>query len=495
MRLKRPSSAAGSGTPRDARRRRRRGAALSVAALSVALPAVAGDQSIRGSVSQTFLGDTNTQLETGGDVSAGSISRLSLDYTNRTPSAVLSLGTGFSYSAFTDGNDDNISGLFPSVSGSYAVNRPTRRLNFRFSGSVRPIDYTTRTGFILGEDPLTPPIGDGDDGDDPDIPSTDDDAPDGEDIPGPDIGDGDDGDVDGDGVDDVTDANRETLRVQLSAGFSYNAQINSTTSTNFGLNVSRLDFLDNDGSLTPSTTLSGTAGTSYAYSSRTRFGVGFNTSFIMSEGDDERTTLTTSLAPSVSFASTPRLTFSGSLGPSVSYTSFETAAGRQTEVTPGLTGSFGMGVTEGPIQWNFSANQSVRPSDEGVAVNRSSLSFGYRQRIDATSSLSARAGLSIQTALSGDDSSGFDDTTTFSSGISYSRRIDTRSTGSLNATAVYTDDGGGEEQIFGVGAAWTYALTPVTNARFSYDFRLEHPDDLTSHRVALTLTRSFTLLP
>lgn len=467
------------------------------AALSV-VPAGAGDQRITGRLSQTFLSDTNTQLEAGGETSLGSITRLGLNYSNRTPSAQLSLGTGFNYSAFTGRNDDNISGLYPNLNGSYSVSRPTRRLGFTFSASIRPVDFFANTGLdldIVDQDPFPEdeePVEDPDDpGDDAD-PDADPDA-DGEFEP-----------PDDDVVDlpDDTRAARETLRVNLSIGASYSRQLTQSASQSFGLRLARRDFLEDAGTLVPSTNLSANTGFNQQLTARSSWGVSAGSSLFIAEGGAERRTVSVNVSPSFRYNETPDIRYSFSLGPRLSVTQFErtTAAGREqvSEVSPGISGNAGLSYTDGPSTFGLSLTQGVVPDDQGFAVNRTGLSARYGRRVSATDRLGARVGVSYRTALSGDDSSGFNDTLSATTSANWSHRFNSRASGGLNANLRLLDDNAGQEATLGLGANLSYRLTRDVNASLGYNFRIQEDEgsgDFTSHRVSLTLSRPFTLLP
>lgn len=245
-----------------AARRRRAHAALALLAggAAAAAPAAAGDLRVTGSVSQTFLADTNTQLELGDDSSLGSLTRLGLGLSSTTPTRTFQLSTGISYSAFTNQDNDNISGLFPSLNGSYSVRRPTQSLLVAFGLDVRPVDFLLNTGLQLDAPvdpgPTPPPPGEGEgevegegEGEGEGDPGGGAGEPGGEGA----------GEGDGGGLTPVL-VNRETLRVSARLGASYAYQVNTKESLSFSGNVSRTDFLDNDGSLTPSTNFDANAG-------------------------------------------------------------------------------------------------------------------------------------------------------------------------------------------------------------------------------------------
>lgn len=462
--------------------------AAALAALPLAVvPAGAGDQSITGSLRQTFVADTNTQLEQDGDESLGSITRLGVNYVNRTPSAELSLSTGLSFSAFTEDDDDNLNGLFPRLSGGYTVRRPTRTLSFSFSGSVRPVDFTANTGLDL--DPFPDPPDD-----DPDDEEPDDEEPDDGETPD-----------DGDFPDTVRDRRDETLRILLSAGFSYNEQLTSTASRSLGFSISRRDYLENDDDqLIPSTNLSANSGYTQQINSKASWSLTAGSSLFMGEGEENRTTLSMRLVPGFNYAVTPNERYSISLGPSLSVTHrdelvnpFTGERDGEIEVTPGVSGGASFSYTDRVNTVSASLTQGVSPDDEGVAVNRTGLNASYGRRVSASDRLSASLGLSYRTALGGDGESAFDDTLAYVARAGWSHEVNPRNSLGLNASArLFDDEDDDDETVFGVGATWSYRFLPDTRANLGYDFRWEQGEDsLTSHRLSLTLSHDFTLLP
>jgi hypothetical protein len=66
----------------------------------------------------------------------------------------------------------------------------------------------------------------------------------------------------------------------------------------------------------------------------------------------------------------------------------------------------------------------------------------------------------------------------------------------LGVSASRSDDGGASEEIVvGAGAGWSYRIAPRTNANIGYNLRYQTDDEIFSHRVGLTLSHGFTLLP
>ncbi len=455
-------------------RRRGRAAAISVAAaasvLGAAAPSDAGDQRITGSLSQTFLADTNLRVQRraggsdDGGISLGSISRLSLNYANLTPSARLTLGTGLSYSAFTGDQGSNLDGLFPSLNGAYQVQRSTRTLGFSFSGSVRPVEYSD-LGLILIPGDIGDPI-------DPD------------DDVGPSL--------------EIENRQEESLRISLGGGVSYNEQINSAQSLSLGANVSHQSFTKTTANLRTSTQLSGNAGWDRKLTTRASAGVSSFTSIIASGDSAEQMTYTAALTPTFRYAETPDIVYSASLGPSVSYIS-GTLPNRSTEqgFSLGLRGSAGFTYVGDLSRTSISLSQSVVPNDEGVPVNQTSLGASYNRRITATSDFRGSLSARLNSPLSDGTSRGNEGSYGYAARGAFTQRIDSYSRANVGVSATFTDDGDQAETIYGASAGYTYSLTSDVNASLSYDFRAPTGDDAedVSHRVSLTLSHAFTLLP
>lgn len=464
---------------------RRAGQALALLA-AAPVAATAGDQSLTGSVSQTLLADTNLQLDSnasdGGDGALGSITRLNLNYANRTPTAALSLGTGFNYSAYTNDTNDNIAGLFPNLSGAYRITRPTQSLGFTFNASVRPVDYFTNTGLTIG-DPLIP----GDDtGEEPDG----EEPTDGELPPEPDT-------EDPIGTPESRREQAEALRVTVSAGVNYNRRLTSTASSSFNFRATRRDFIDDTFDFyTPYTNFGAGLGFNQQLTRPANFGLSADANVYLSDGDDNRRTYTISLLPRLNYNESPALSYNFSVGPSLSYTSVDSGSGSDSQFSPGVAGGAGISYTDQVIRLSANLSQRVVPDDEGVAVNRTGLTFSYSQRVSATDRLNARAGASYRTALYGDDTSNYQSNVTFSTLASYSRTINSRSSADVRASAIFQNDEGGNDTTIGLGTGYSYRLTEETRFNVGYEFRIRQGDnDEDSHRVSLTLSRAFTLLP
>lgn len=450
-----------------------RAAALTAAALTLAVGPAAADRTLTGSASQSFVADTNAQLETGDGFSVGSITSVSLNYSERFPSSQLTLGTGFSFTQFTGRDNDNLDGLFPRLNAGYTVQRSTQSFSVGGNFSITPV----RTfGFSLV--PTTPgPV-------DPD--PTD---------PDP---------VDPDPVDpdfETVRTARETLRLVLGVNAGWSAAIRQGESVNLGVDASRVDFLDNDGSQTPSTRLGASAGWNRTLTQRVGVGLGANLGWFQADDDTERTQITASLAPNVRYARTPAEIFTASLGPALIHTTRkDLATGRNiTETNPSLSGAFGFTYALPGRSYSIQLSQAVAPESDGSRlVNRTRLNLSTTQRVTATSSLNAGVFAGLQTAFAGEDAGAFNDRRTFGANVGFSQRVNTRNGYTLSASTIFDDDNNVDRITNGLNAGWNHRLTELVTVNIGYGFRWRTEDnapDETSHRVQLTLSRPFTLIP
>ncbi|MEC9434609.1 MAG: hypothetical protein VYD87_17015 [Pseudomonadota bacterium] len=443
----------------SARRRARlaAGAAAGAAGL-LAAAAYAGDRVLTGSISERVVGDTNFQLDPGADGGFGSETSVNLAYADRAGADTLSLRGGLRYAAYTGDVNDNIAGLFPSVSGSWQRLRSDRSLTLNFSGSVRPVEFDSTSFVLLPGDPGDPDV------EDPDVE--------------PVVG--------------LVNRNDDTLRGAFSIGAAYSYQVTPNETLDFNTSAQRVDFLDDTGGrFSPSTTLDFGAGWSRNVSSSWNGGISTGVTVIKTDESNERDSVSLFIAPSIGYARTPNQTFNASLGPSVNFLS---GGGRSSEVTPGIRASLGAQYVTGPASFRLSLSNSTRPSDDGVTSNVTSFGAAFTRRIDATQSLNASAAASLQTPLG--DSTGGDDITRYSVKGGYSIEVNSLTSARAGLAAAYTEDRGGSETAYSANAGLSYRLTEQTSADFGYVFRIEDGDGQpTSHRVSVTLRRDFSLLP
>jgi len=470
----------------------RRGLAAGLAAAGLlAAPGSAGDRSITGSISQQFIADTNVQLEEGDEASLGSITTLSLAYVDRTPTSTFSLGTGLNFSAFTnDDQNDGISGLFPRLNGAYSVRRPTQTLSVNFSGSITPVDFLSRTDILLPGAPDFP--------DEPGFPDPDDeDVIDDEETPT-------EPDPEAPTPDPLETTTRTTrddaLRVSFGAGVSWSQTISSAESVNFGANASRLDFIDGDDSLVPNTAFGVNGGWNRRLAADATAGLTAGASLFFSDGVDNRQTYTLRIGPSASWQRTARETFSITLGPSFNHTSVDRQlAGGGTrseeESSVSVAGNAGFSFAGDVDRINVGLSQSVLPDDDGEIVNTTSLTVGWGRRLSQAAQLNWTAGAVYRSDLFGGGGA-VDDRIDYRTSLGWSYRVNPRNSANLGVDASRDDDGAGDARIVtGLRAGWSYVIAPRTNANLAYDLRYETDEEIFSHRVGLTLSHGFTLLP
>lgn len=477
------------------RRRRRAVAATLTAVAVIAAPAQGGDRRITGSISQSVLGDTNVQLDRDSGGSLGSITRLGLSYSDRTPTAALSLGTAFSYSAFTGSDNDNISGLYPSLNGSYVVRRSTQSLGVSFNASWRPVDFFRNTALVL--DPLDPgdddPVdpGDGDDGEDP--------------------GDGGQDPIDpgdpGDGIDDIPPDERgrardEGERITFGAGINYNAQLTARDNLFAGFNATRVDYINTGAgaNLIPYTRFSFNTGLRRTFRDRLNGGLVANASYYMEDGGRNREVFSFALTPTASYRRTPRESYTFTLGPSFNYETFDLAGGGQDSNTSiSLRGAIGATYAGDWATYAVNLSQSLQPASRGgELVNYTRLSFTSTRRLTQTSSLNGRLLVGYKQPL--DDSSNTENRTDVLASLNFQQRVNTFNSYNLGIFFDFDGEDPTDEATVGLNAGWNYRIAQRTTARIGYTGRLRSEtggggDDFGSHRIQLTLSHGFTLLP
>ena len=468
----RPSSSRDDARPRRARA----GVTLGLAALAVnAGPLVAGDRSLTMGLSQTFAGDSNAQLENGDTGGFFSQTNVSFNYADRRPTSIFTLGTSFNYNASTGSDNDNIDGLFPSFRSNYTVSRRTEQLSFSLSGSARPVDFTENVGFELPDAPDPDP----DDPGDPDEPP----LPEGR-------------------VNDNRD--RDAIRLFLQGGTNYTQTINSRDSFSLGASFTHLDYTDDDDDgddLTPSLTLNVNSSLDRRLSERTTTSWIAQGTYFDADNTEDRTTWSFTVRPAVTYEPTPNIRWAASLGPRFSVSYFDEDDGsRESESDWGLRGNLGFRYTKDVETFTAGLTQSVEPDDEGELVNVSSANVGYSRRLSATERFGLNGGATYRSSLNSGGDSQFDDNLVVTTRANYAREINRRSSGDLRVGARWDQDDGDDEErtTLDFGAGYNYALTREVNARLGYTFRWRDEDDedtQTSHRVFLTLSRGFTLLP
>ncbi|SFI06868.1 hypothetical protein [Albimonas pacifica] len=477
----------GAGAAAPARRGRLRrlaqgGAAVGAAAAAAlaAAPSDAGDRTLTGRLTQTFLGDTNLQVDRGGTVgggrsegeaAVGSRSRLALDYRDATTSSLFTFGGVIDYDIYTGSENDDISGLFPDLRAGYSLRGARSSLQLTAFGSAQPIDTLDSSGFSFFDPGVEPtPI----DPTDPDP-----------------------------GTPNATLNRTDAIRTIYGFGVTANERINSRDSTNFSVSVQRRDFIDGTRALTPSNQLSMGMGWQRQVSSRIGVGLSYNSSVLKAEGAQDTETYTFSLSPTLSYAATPQKTFSLSLGPQYSISDRKQPLPGGTLVpdvgyTIGLRAAAGMTYAYDNVRTAFSLNQSVTPNDDGDAVNRTTISGSLTQRISAATSLASRVGVSIETPLDEGSAGVSEETLSFDYAATLRHDVNRFTALDFTLGARLRDDGQDRDVVLSTGAGYGYRLTEDTGLRLGYEFRLpmgDIDDQDSSHRVSLSLTHDFTLLP
>lgn len=274
-------------------------------------------------------------------------------------------------------------------------------------------------------------------------------------------------DDDGDGfydVDTIAGDDKDALRVSLSASAGLSHTINSRNSMSLSLSASNVDYIDGSDALTPYTRFGLNGGWNKQFSPTLSGGLSAGASAYYSDAADERETVTFNLSADSGWTVNRRMAVNASLGPNLSFTSLiDPSTGVKDEYsTLSARAQFGMSYALSDTTWSAGLSQDVRPTTEGSIANITALTVQMRHKINELSSASLGAVLSYQLPLSEQDE---DDI---------------------------------EEQLnFTVRAAYNHALTRDVNATLGYAFRFqdEEEDSFVSHKVFLTLTKSFTFLP
>lgn len=274
-------------------------------------------------------------------------------------------------------------------------------------------------------------------------------------------------DSDDDGVLEIeTDAGDEedALRVSLGGTASLSHTINSINSVSLGVSASMVDFIDGGASLTPYTNFGLNGGWNAQLTPTLSGGLSSGMSAYFSDGADERSTYTFNVSGNTGWTVNRRLSMNASLGPNLSFSSSTDAStGLKDEYTSlSARGQVGISYALNDTKWAASLSQGVQPSSDGAIANTTSLSLRMRHQINDASAVSAATSLSYYLPLSEED-----------------------------------EDSVSERLNLSLRTSYSYALTKTVDASLGYAIRLKHEDDesFVSHKVFLTLTKSFTFLP
>lgn len=463
-------------------------AAAAVAAASATGPSSA-DGRLTMSVRQTFAADTNVQLDPRAAGSFGSITDIGLRYAFAEPGATLSAALGFNYAAFTGDDNSNLEGLFPNVNVSYAVAYASdTTLDFSLGGRVYPTDARRVTLPGLGAAAGADGAGDGGDETPPDEETGDTTDPNQPLDPG---------------EGDVESGARDALAIRVNAGAGVLHRLNSNDTLSFNANLYVIDYIDgNNASQVPSRSLSFRGNWGRVTSQSISTGLGASLAFFQSEGSEDRRTVALGLTANATWRPWGRWSFFGRLGPNFTVTEENRAApgggftrDRRNEI--GLSADLRANYAGAIVSGAAFLSQGLAPDSSGRVVNRSTIGANLGYRTSATSRLSWNGSATVRSALSG--ASGFQDTYFAATGIGFNQAINSYSSAGISLVARWEDNNADINDEFTAGASirYSYRLTQYLSASVGYTFRLQDEDrgDDVSHRVFLTLTRPFTLLP
>lgn len=262
------------------------------------------------------------------------------------------------------------------------------------------------------------------------------------------------GDIDS-GIPDLDVIDQDATQITLSANAGFTYRINDRNRASMGADFRLIRFDDNAASLTPNTTIGVSGDFAHDVNDRvtSRFGAGVRR--VSLGGTSDTDTLIFDVDGGLDALISSRFSLGGSIG--VSFIDRTGGAGGG-DTGLGFNGSANLAYQVfDDLSLSLSARQSVEPSSEGELQNRSTLSLGVTQLINDRERLSFNLGLSRQTAAE-----------TFT-GVS--------------------DD----STQFQTGASYQWVLTPELVAQMGYAMRWElQPDDAMSHKVFLSLSKSFS---
>jgi hypothetical protein len=257
-------------------------------------------------------------------------------------------------------------------------------------------------------------------------------------------------------------AAQSALRLSLSGSASLRHTVNKRNSLSLSFTTSKVDYIDGTTSSTPFMQTAVSTGWTGQLTPTVSSGLTASLSSYVSDAVDERSSYTLNLSGNGGWKVNQRLSLSSSLGPSLSLTS-RTVNGEAVETTDvSARVSAGLSYVLSDTQLSASLSNGVQPTSLGATANVASLSANLSHKVNELSSIGVNGALSYRTAMSQQDAATVSDQM------------------SLSARATYS-----------------YALTSDVDATLGYGFRWQDQATTSpmSHKVFLTLSRSFTLLP
>ncbi|MFT4792127.1 MAG: hypothetical protein ACJAVR_002266 [Paracoccaceae bacterium] len=257
---------------------------------------------------------------------------------------------------------------------------------------------------------------------------------------------------------------KDALRLSLAASGSLNHTVNALNSLSMSFNASKVDYINGSDSLTPYIRFGLNGGWDAQLSPTVSGGLSAGASAYFSDGADERTTYTFNVSGNSGWTVNRRMSVNASLGPSLSFTSrTDTNTGLGDEYSSvSARAQIGISYALRDTSWSAGLSQGVQPTTQGSIANLTSLTLQMNHSVNEASSVSLASSLSYQLPLSQQDEADV-----------------------------------GNDMNLTLRAAYNYALTRDVNASLGYALRWKDQEvnSFVSHKVFLTLTKSFTFLP
>ncbi len=416
-------------------------AGLLAAAAAAACPAAAvfgrafADEKLTGSVSETLRFSSNPHLDSGGSDPTGfSTTRLGLNYLAATPRSTFGLSGSAGYTAATGGSEnDDLTGVFPDVTGRYGYSFDDASFYAGFGVRVEPSTYSAYRGLAFDDsgNPVSDPTS-------PDY------------------------------VDPQFQSDAIEIDYRVFTGFSQS--IDELNSYNLSFNARRRDYTSQTfGNLVPNMSLTLGGGWNRVLSPTLSGGLSTSLSYYTADDEENRESYTWRIFGSFGHQVSELLSVSGRLGPTVSYTSVTDPNTDDRSSDLRVSGNFGLNASYAGYNTSYygGVSNDVVPDSEGALSNVSSLNFGLGHAINTVSRLSWRNSVSYRTALYGQNN--------------------TVGGGNLIEDRIYVTS----------ALTYSYSLTDTVSANMGYSFnwRDTEGESAMSHNVFLTLSKSFTLLP
>jgi hypothetical protein len=276
------------------------------------------------------------------------------------------------------------------------------------------------------------------------------------------------GDSDGDGIDDTVDVSagdeKDAMRLSLAANAELSHTVNSLNSLSLSFSTSNVQYFDGGDGLTTYIRAGLNGGWNSQLSPTVSGGISTGVSAYFADSADDRTTYTWTVTGNGDWTVNRRMSVNASLGPNLSFSSSTIPSTGESDdyTTLSTRAQFGISYALTDTTWSAALSQNVQPTTEGSIANITAFNMQMRHQINDMSSVTLGSAISYYLPLSEQDEEDIDEP--------------------LNVT---------------LRAAYNHALTRDVNATLGYVFRWKDEEDQSpvSHKVFLTLTKSFTFLP